>query len=423
MWSFRGQRLRHPDRLPAPRARRLDRRLAAVRADRRVPLRRRRLLHEVAARRRRRPVARRHRSPTSARRRRHEGREGPIAFLNGSAGWGDAAVIVPWEIYRAYGDVQILDELWPTMVALARPRRADGPRAAAPRARGPPPGAGAARAVPVGHRLPLGRVAGAGRRTRSDFGRVRRRGQGRRRHRLLRPQRRPDGPHRRRCSARTDDAAALRASCSEQVRAAWQAEYLDADGRLTPDTQANHVRALAFDLVPDELRGRGRRPAGRADPQGRTPTWAPASWPRPYLLPVLADTGHLDVAYELLLQDTEPSWLVMVDRGATTVWERWNGVDRRRRAARVAEPLLQGRRHLVPAPLHRRHRAGRARRTGGSGSGPGPVAGSPRPRRRTSRRTAGSSRPGGWTAMPFELRVVVPAGTRGRGRPARRHDR
>ena len=42
---------------------------------------------------------------------------------------------------------------------------------------------------------------------------------------------------------------------------------------------------------------------------------------------MLADTGHLDVAYELLLQDTEPSWLVMVDRGATTMWERWDGVD------------------------------------------------------------------------------------------------
>jgi alpha-L-rhamnosidase len=46
----------------------------------------------------------------------------------------------------------------------------------------------------------------------------------------------------------------------------------------------------------------------------------------PYLLPVLAETGHADVAYELLLQDTEPSWLVMVDRGATTMWERWDGV-------------------------------------------------------------------------------------------------
>ncbi len=46
----------------------------------------------------------------------------------------------------------------------------------------------------------------------------------------------------------------------------------------------------------------------------------------PYLLPVLADTGHLDVAYELLFTDTMPSWLYMIERGATTVWERWDGV-------------------------------------------------------------------------------------------------
>ena len=86
------------------------------------------------------------------------------------------------------------------------------------------------------------------------------------------------------------------------------------------------MRALAFDLVPDEL-----RPAvaerlveliRKADTHLGTGFLA-----TPYLLPVLADAGHLDVAYELLLQDTEPSWLAMVDRGATTVWERWNGVD------------------------------------------------------------------------------------------------
>jgi alpha-L-rhamnosidase len=45
------------------------------------------------------------------------------------------------------------------------------------------------------------------------------------------------------------------------------------------------------------------------------------------LLPVLADHGYLDLAYELLRQDTPPSWLTMVDRGATTVWELWEGVD------------------------------------------------------------------------------------------------
>ena len=48
-----------------------------------------------------------------------------------------------------------------------------------------------------------------------------------------------------------------------------------------------------------------------------------------YLLPVLAETGHLDLAYELLRQDTAPSWLTMVDRGATTMWEDWDGVDSR----------------------------------------------------------------------------------------------
>jgi len=47
----------------------------------------------------------------------------------------------------------------------------------------------------------------------------------------------------------------------------------------------------------------------------------------PYLLPVLADHGHADLAYEPLLRDTPPSWLAMIDRGATTVWESWEGVD------------------------------------------------------------------------------------------------
>ena len=44
-----------------------------------------------------------------------EGAQGPVSFLNGSAGWGDAVVIVPWEVYRAYGDAGLLAELWPNM--------------------------------------------------------------------------------------------------------------------------------------------------------------------------------------------------------------------------------------------------------------------------------------------------------------------
>lgn len=47
----------------------------------------------------------------------------------------------------------------------------------------------------------------------------------------------------------------------------------------------------------------------------------------PLLCQVLADYGHLETAYRLLLQDTMPSWLYAVKRGATTIWERWDGID------------------------------------------------------------------------------------------------
>src|SRR5207253_2455333 len=45
----------------------------------------------------------------------------------------------------------------------------------------------------------------------------------------------------------------------------------------------------------------------------------------PYLLEALADTGHTDVAYRLLLSTEYPSWGYLVGHGATTMWERWNG--------------------------------------------------------------------------------------------------
>ena len=46
----------------------------------------------------------------------------------------------------------------------------------------------------------------------------------------------------------------------------------------------------------------------------------------PLVLPALADTGHLDEAYRMLLCRETPSWLYQVDHGATTVWERWDAI-------------------------------------------------------------------------------------------------
>ena len=166
---------------------------------------------------------------------------------------------MPWELYRAYGDTQILAELWPTMVAwldraelMAATGRHPARVARRPSRRrtrstcGTPGftgGSGWNRAVG-----PVPTSARSSRRTRATW-------------------RRPTSRTAPALMARIarvlgrDDDAARYAELADQVRAAWQAEYIGADGRLTPDTQANHVRALAFDLVPAELAGR-RSPTG-----------------------------------------------------------------------------------------------------------------------------------------------------------------
>ncbi|CAM5400154.1 hypothetical protein SALBM311S_10599 [Streptomyces alboniger] len=113
---------------------------------------------------------------------------------------------------------------------------------------------------------------------------------------------------------------------AERVREAWRTEFLTADGRTRGDTQAAYVRALSLGLVPDELRAAAAarlveliRAAGTHLGTGFLSTGN--------LLPVLADTGHADIAYELLSRRGAPSWLYMLDRGATTIWEDWEGVD------------------------------------------------------------------------------------------------
>lgn len=47
----------------------------------------------------------------------------------------------------------------------------------------------------------------------------------------------------------------------------------------------------------------------------------------PYLLHTLTNTGHVDLAYTLALQEKYPSWLYSVRMGATTIWEHWDGID------------------------------------------------------------------------------------------------
>jgi alpha-L-rhamnosidase len=90
------------------------------------------------------------------------------------------------------------------------------------------------------------------------------------------------------------------------------------------DTQTSYVLALNMNLVPDALRAAAadRLIAKLEANHGQLATGFLGT---PYLLSVLVDTGHSDVAYRLLLNTQYPSWGYLVDHGATTMWERWNG--------------------------------------------------------------------------------------------------
>ena len=147
-----------------------------------------------------------------------------------------------------------------------------------------------------------------------------------------------------------DDATAARyRELAADVLVAWRTEFVDGDRHVQPRSQANLVRALAFGLVPDELRSVAARDLV-ALVRGAETHLGTGFLATPFLLPVLADHGYLDVAYELLLQDTEPSWLHMTETGSTTVWEDWDAV---RPDGTVAQSLNHYSKGAVISFLHR----------------------------------------------------------------------
>ena len=90
------------------------------------------------------------------------------------------------------------------------------------------------------------------------------------------------------------------------------------------DTQTGYVLALHMNLAPDNL-----RPAVAQHLvdkiQANHGLLGTGFLGTPYLLAVLTESGHRDLAYHLLLNTQYPSWGYLVDHGATTMWERWNG--------------------------------------------------------------------------------------------------
>ncbi len=90
-------------------------------------------------------------------------------------------------------------------------------------------------------------------------------------------------------------------------------------------TQTAYVLALEFDILPESLRAQAAKRLVdniRSYDNHLTTGFLGT----PYICHVLTRFGYTDVAYDLLLQKSYPSWLYPVTMGATTIWERWDGI-------------------------------------------------------------------------------------------------
>ncbi len=230
------------------------------------------------------------------------GRKDPAA-ASASAGWADAAVIVPWTVYLSYGDERILDRQYKSMKGWVdyMARRAGesyfwnndfafGDWLAFATNRSDYPGATTdkdfiSQAYFAHSTDLLQRIAS-----------------------LL---------------GKSDDAVKY-ADLLARIKKTFVAEFVTPNGRLSPNTQTAYSLALAFDLMPENLRAAA---AARLANDVRTFTHITTGFlGTPLICHVLSDYGYFDEAFMLLNRKEYPSWLYPITKGATTIWERWDGI-------------------------------------------------------------------------------------------------
>ena len=219
----------------------------------------------------------------------------------GAAGWGDAAVVVPWSTYLAYGDDHVLRQALPSMrawVDFVWSRLGDDHRWS--------------RDFQFGDWLDPDAPTEEPWRAKAKFDLV--------------------------ASAYAAHTTALLARAAEvlgefgvadtyadraaTLRAAWWRSFEAA----ATTTQTGAALAIMFDLAPDEEARLALGEALAMRVHDADDHLATGFLGTPVLLPALTATGHLDLAYTVLLQRTCPSWLYTVLAGATTIWERWDAL-------------------------------------------------------------------------------------------------
>ena len=108
-----------------------------------------------------------------------------------------------------------------------------------------------------------------------------------------------------------------------KIKKHFQSIYVDENGKLTQDSQTAYLMALKFDLLPEECREKAVKVLDEKIKKNGYKL-STGFLGTGILTQTLSEVGLSNLAYSLLLQTEDPSWLYSVYQGATTVWERWN---------------------------------------------------------------------------------------------------
>lgn len=216
--------------------------------------------------------------------------------MGGSSAWSDAAVICPWEIYRTYGDKAVLEEQFDSMKAWIdwmRERSENGRRSGG---------------FHFGDWLGLDSPEGSYKGSTPDD--------------LI-----ATTYYKYSTELFIKAAHALGRDVSEyenipaEAAAAFRREYME-NGRVKNATQTACVLALYFDIT-DDRAATATQLNELVKRAGHLETGFVGT---PYLLHALSDNGYAETVYDLLLRREYPSWLYPISKGATTVWEHWDGI-------------------------------------------------------------------------------------------------
>ncbi len=222
-----------------------------------------------------------------------------------SAGWGDVATIAPWTIYQVYGDKDILEAQYPSMKAYVEYIRNKAGESMIWKS-------GSVFGDWLFYHPFVNDHGGADGHTDKDFIAT-----------AFYAYSTSILADVAKVLGKTEDASFYE-DLFENIKSVFIHEYITPAGRIGTNSQTSYVLALMFNLVPENVRAKSAQLLVD-DIRSRGTHLSTGFLGTPYLCHVLSDNGFTDVAYDLLMQKTFPSWLYPVTAGATTIWERWDG--------------------------------------------------------------------------------------------------